>query len=53
MNKAPTLNEVLQSEGLSTRPATAAGKKEILNSDGQVVFTGEAYQVWEWLKEWR
>lgn len=46
---APSLNDVLTSLGYTTRPAAHQGAKDILDSAGQVLFTGRAWEVWEWL----
>lgn len=44
-----TTNETLWANGYSTRPAKNF-KKDILNSAGDVVFTGNVFQVREWLE---
>lgn len=48
---AVTLNEKLQSLGFTTKPASGVSKKHIVDSQGRVVFTGNAGQVWEWIAE--
>lgn len=49
MWRAPTLNEVLASLGLTTAPAEF-GAKRILDS-GVEVFCGGAGEVWAWLRD--
>lgn len=46
---APTLNDVLRSRGYTTRPGPFAGAKDVLDSAGDVLFSGRAWEVWEWL----
>jgi hypothetical protein len=47
-----TLNENLKVNGLTTRPTHVAGKKDILDSNGQVVLACcAAYEATFWLKE--
>lgn len=48
----PTLKQALAEAGLTVRDASTGSKlhtKEILR-DGEVVFTGRASEVWDWLK---
>ncbi len=48
-----TLNEVLSTLGLTTRPLekVETTAKDILDRGGTVVFTGSALEVWRWLHE--
>ena len=48
----PTLNDTLHALDLATSPATGMSRKHILR-DGKVVFTGNAGQVWKWLRSER
>jgi hypothetical protein len=48
--KNESLNAVLESLGYCTQPA-GMYKKHILTSEGDRAFTGDASQVWQWLKE--
>lgn len=43
-----TLNETLASLGLGTRHA--GGYRKHITLDGFTVFTGDAGEVWEWLR---
>lgn len=44
-----SLNDVLAAHGYTTRPAPGNYRKHILDADGEVVFTGTAHDVWEWI----
>lgn len=46
----PTLNERLEELGYTTVHGVGVGQKHVLR-DGEVVFTGRAYEVWAWLRE--
>lgn len=45
----PSLHDVLESLGMDTRPGRF-GRKDIIKGD-EVLFTGHAHEVWEWLQE--
>jgi len=45
----PTLNDTLADLGYTTRPGQRVDTKDILNDLEDVVFTGRAGEVWEWL----
>ena len=44
------LNEVLRRLGYSTQKAKGMYKKSLIK-DGEIKFTGDAGEVWEWLKK--
>jgi len=46
--EGPTLNEILRSKGLTTRPASQ-GRKDILRGGKVVLGDAHAGMVWEWL----
>lgn len=45
-----SLNAVLAEQGLTTRPASGTYRKDILGPGGEVLFTGDAQAVWDWLR---
>ncbi len=47
-NDPRSLNEVLESLGLTTKPARGMYQKHIVRA-GEIVFTGNAHAVWEWI----
>lgn len=47
---APSLNDVLRVLGLHTEPA-GHSRKHVLDSEGNVLTTGTASDVWRWLRE--
>lgn len=47
----PTLNDVLEFFGLRTTPGDAPYKKRIVTFGGAHVFTGDAHDVWQWLRD--
>lgn len=46
-----TLSETLADSGYITKPALGMGCRHILDGDNCTVFTGNAAEVWEWLKD--
>lgn len=49
--EGPSLNEVLAQLGLRTEPADGNYRKRVIDSDGEVLVTGDAADVWRWLRE--
>lgn len=53
MSDEQSLNQTLSALGFSTTPASAGwsiGCKHI-RKDGKIVFTGDAREVWQWLRK--
>lgn len=46
---ADSLNGTLRKRGYTTRPSKGMYKKQILRR-GKVLFTGDAAEVWDWLR---
>lgn len=51
---APSTNDILARLGFRTRPAATfnptGGRRDVIDHDGVVVFTGDVFEVNDWLR---
>lgn len=50
MNHQKTLNQTLDDLGYTTEKAKEYEKKQHVMKDGEILFTGDAGEVWYWLR---